>query len=753
MSKKVEKRSISAFIMDFFPVQLIIGHLKHNLIVLVYWLILFLIVGDYLGYSYGIPILFYSPEYLHEVSIWSFYLLGIGIGGFIMAFNTYSYIKLGPLYPFLVTVHRPFFKFCKNNALIPVVFIVFYLYQMIRFQIAEEFATPKELVLFSSFLILGIVTFLVFSFIYFFPLGRTLSGQNIEENETKKNPIESVINKPKSRWYQSFIENKRKTYIYLGGGFKLYQSRSIEHIPQSTIEQIFSKNRVNTSIFEILTIVAYLALGLFSDYDIMEMPAGMSIILLMTIILMLFSAIMSWFGRWTYPILILILLLMNNLSLNTELFTYKNYGYGLDYSIKSPRPSYSIQSIEKFANSDKDAQTSFKSYLETLDNWKYKSGKHKPKLIIVNTSGGGSRSALWTLSVLQKLDEEFKGRMSPHIHLITGASGGMIGAAYFRELLLRKKQGEISSLYDSTYRVNMGKDLLNRLTFAASTNDIFFRYQKFKYGKSKYPKDRGYAFEEQLHKNTNNFMEHSLSYYSNFEKKGIIPTMIFSPTIVNDGRRLLICSQPLNFLTEDHGGPARMTKSYENIDFLTFFKNLDAKETRFSSVLRSSSTFPFVMPMMTMPSNPEIQLMDAGIRDNYGGKTMMEFLHVMKEWILENTSGVIILQIRDTKKILNNETYRPVSMIDKLTLPFGNIYKNFPRTQDFDQEQMMKIGVQQFQFPVDLVSFNLRESQKDRISLSWHLTSQEKLKIEQAYDSKLNQNAVRQMKRLLNIYN
>lgn len=753
MSKKGEQRSIAKFIMDFFPLQLIIGHLKHNLIVLVYWLILFLIVGDYLGYSYGIPILFYSPEYLNNVSIWSFYLLGVGIGGFIMAFNTYSYIKLGPLYPFLVTVHRPFFKFCKNNALIPVVFILFYLYHMINFQIDEEFATAKEYLMFSGFFILGITTFLIFSFIYFFPLGRTLTTQNENPDDTKDNPIESVIHKPKNRWYKSFLENQRKNYIYLGGGFKLYHSRSIDHIPQATIEKMFSRNRVNTSIFEVLTIVAYLILGLFSDYDVMEMPAGMSIILLMTIILMLFSAIMSWFGRWTYPVLILVILLMNKLSLTTDFFTYKNYGYGLDYSKSTTRPNYSIKSLESYANADQNGHASFNSYIETLNNWKFKSGKQKPKLIIVNTSGGGSRSALWTLSVLQKLDEDLNGKMAPHIQLITGASGGMIGAAYFRELVLRKKKGEITSLYDSTYRVNMGKDLLNRLTFAASTNDIFFRYQKFKYGNSKYPKDRGYAFEEQLHKNTNGVMEHSLGYYADYEKRGVIPTMIFSPTIVNDGRRLLMCSQPLSFLTEDHGGPARMTKSYENLDFLTFFEGLDAKEMRFSSVMRSSSTFPFVMPMMTMPSEPEIQLMDAGIRDNYGGKTMMEFLHVMKDWIQENTSGVIILQIRDTKKILNNETYRPVSMIDKLTLPFGNIYKNFPRTQDFDQEQMMKIGVQQFQFPVDLVSFNLRENQKDRISLSWHLTSEEKMKIENAYYSNLNQNAVRQLRRLLNIYN
>src|SRR5690606_25586486 len=137
-------------------------------------------------------------------------------------------------------------------------------------------------------------------------------------------------------------------------------------------------------------------------------------------------------------------------------------------------------------------------------------------------------------------------------------------------------------------------------------------------------------------------------------------------------------------------------------DFQSFFKDCNPEEVRFSSVMRASSTFPFVMPMVTMPSTPEVQLMDAGIRDNYGGKITMEFLDSMKDWIRKNTSGVIIVQIRDTKKILDNEIYHQVSLIDKLSLPFGNMYKNFPRTQDFDQEQLFAIGSQQFTFPVDL---------------------------------------------------
>ena len=293
--------------------------------------------------------------------------------------------------------------------------------------------------------------------------------------------------------------------------------------------------------------------------------------------------------------------------------------------------------------------------------------------------------------------------------------------------------------------------MLNKLSFTASTNDIFVRYQTLEYNGHEYTKDRGHAFEEQLLNNTNQALRHHLGYYAPFERSGKIPTIIFSPTIINDGRRLLIASQNINFLTADHRNNSKMIESNENIDIHSLLKHQDVQQLRFTTVLRANATFPFVMPMVTLPTSPEVQLMDAGLRDNYGGKTMMEFLFTMKDWIKENTSGVIVVQIRDTKKVLDNESYSQISFIDKLTLPFGNMYKNFPRVQDFDQEELIKLSTQAINFPLDLISFNLREKSKDRISLSWHLTQSEKNKIEQAFKSVRNQESLKKLKLILNI--
>jgi hypothetical protein len=151
-------------------------------------------------------------------------------------------------------------------------------------------------------------------------------------------------------------------------------------------------------------------------------------------------------------------------------------------------------------------------------------------------------------------------------------------------------------------------------------------------------------------------------------------------------------------------------------DYQTFFKENHPEKLRFSSALRTSATFPFIMPMVTLPTSPQMQLMDAGIRDNYGMRAALNYLFANEKWIEENTSGVILLSIRDTKKILKNEFYHHISLSDKLTLPFGNMYNNFPRTQDFDQEQMIKIAMSHFSSPIHLVTFNLRENKKRNLS-------------------------------------
>lgn len=724
----------------FFPVQIIFYHLRYNLVSLFCWTLLFAIVSKKVAYSFGIPFLFLSPEYLGEVSAYSFLLVGFALGGFTVGFNTYSYMKLGSFFPFLTTLSKPFFLFSINNSLIPISFYITYLYQVASFQMNQELASKGDIFLYLGSILLGSLIFFILSLSYFSPLSKR-AGSYTPKDKSEK-PISSVIHK-KEKWFRRFNANSRTIYIYIGRGLKFTTSRSTSHFDQAMVEKVFARNRVNASIFELLTISVFFLLGLFNSTRFLEVPAAASIVLLITITLMLFSALYSWLKNWVYPIIIIVVFGMNYMSKKTDMFHYRSYAFGLDYSKKV---SYSLDDLKKMNFNDSLQQSSFSNYTQILNNWKTKTKQEKPKLIIINTSGGGSRSALWTTHVLHELDKKFNYSISNQTQMITGASGGMVGAAFYRELLLSNTGKQISNKEMDSCRNMIAQDLLNRLAFMASTNDIFVRYQRYDYEGHSYTKDRGYAFEAQLNENTGNIMDHNLGYYKSPEFKGTIPVMIFSPTIVNDGRRLILSSQNLHFLTYQDSSAVN-GYALENIDAHSLFNNQNVNQVKFSSVLRASATFPFVLPMIAMPTKPEIQLMDAGIRDNYGTKITMLYLQKLQGWISENTSGVIIIQVRDNKKTQHDEHREDISFFDKISLPFGNMYKNFPSVQDYNQEEMLNLS--NLPFDLDFVTFNLIEKNEDRVSLSWHLTMQERQKVINALNSETNKKQLSKLEQLI----
>src|SRR5690606_38218037 len=96
--------------------------------------------------------------------------------------------------------------------------------------------------------------------------------------------------------------------------------------------------------------------------------------------------------------------------------------------------------------------------------------KQKPKLVLVSCSGGGLRSATWTYTVLHHLDSLTNGNFFNQIHIISGTSGGSIGAALYREINLNAYQ--IS--YEKAFNM-LSKDILNPLVYTFAVNDMFFR--------------------------------------------------------------------------------------------------------------------------------------------------------------------------------------------------------------------------------------------------------------------------------------
>src|SRR6185436_10852811 len=208
---------------------------------------------------------------------------------------------------------------------------------------------------------------------------------------------------------------------------------------KGAILQVFDQNQFNLVVIEFLILTMVIVLGIFNDSPAFQFPAAASFMIFLTILVMLSGAFSYWFGNWSITVAMIIFLILNYLA--GEGWLTKTYrAFGLDYSI--PKVEYTIDALQHL-NNDASIKESQGHTLHILENWKKKfNGGPPPKMIFICSSGGGKRAALWTLSALQLADSLTGGKLMKQTVLITGASGGLIGASYFREVILRDKLGE-----------------------------------------------------------------------------------------------------------------------------------------------------------------------------------------------------------------------------------------------------------------------------------------------------------------------
>lgn len=731
-------------IIYFFPLQLVFVHIKKSQQLFIFWLMLFLTISGNFGQKYGIPLLYLDPEYLGQVNFTSYLLVGFALGGYVMAFNIASYVNNGFRFPFLATQSRPFLKYCINNSFFPLTFIIYYCYVVINFKISNDTHNNYRIFIDILGFLMGYTLFIILSLTYFINTNKDfLKLFGVVKVEDENEVVNMASHKKHKEWFQETFNNKAwHVESYLIHPFKIKLAREFSHYNKDQLNQVFRQNNVNASFFEIAVIISIFILGLFREYELFVIPAGASILLLFTILVMLTSAIRSWLQGWTFPVFIAVFLIINYLS-QYETFKYSSKAYGLDYSKEK-----NIYQSPKLA-ADTIAKDSL-YHIAILEKWakKNKEEGKKPKLILFNVSGGGSRASMWAFKVLQYLDSISTGEVTKNIHLISGSSGGMIGSAYFRELLDRKQDGKKINIHHHKYAYDLGKDILNPLVFSLAVNDYFIRFQKFEYDGEKYWKDRGYAFEKTLNKNTRGYLDKPLGAYRLKEFNSEIPLMILSPAIINDGKIMLTANHPLGFMCQNQGIKDEdfLMANGENVEYSRILKGLKPLNTRFISALRMNSSFPYIMPTIELPTEPTMEIIDAGLRDNYGIKTSLRYLYSFKDWVEENTSGVILVQVRYGKKqsklSLKDNTN---SILQNLTAPFGSVYGNLFRIQDYNNDAALEFAGGWLNKEVYLIEFLLSSTDEKEISLSWHLTEKEREKVMNAIYLDDNQTSVKQI--------
>jgi hypothetical protein len=723
-----------------FPVQLLFNNLKRNQVLLLCWIILFAMITGSFGKYLGIPYLFLDPEYLNHVNFTSFFIMGVLTAGFSAAFNITCYIADGHRFAFVGTLSHPFTRFSLNNGILPLTFLGVYTYQIIRFQVNNEFSSGSEIFFDLMGLYCGYLVMTSILGIYFFLTQKDIFKYMVCRLDEKLKQSVRVTRATAMRKLD--IARKKQVHVdnYLDSNLRIRKVHDEERdfYDRTAIVQVFDQNHFNLIIIELLILGFVLVLGILKDFAVFQLPAAASFMIFLTVFVMVSGAFAYWFGGWSITASLLLFLIINYF-VGEDILTKKYEAFGLNYHAKPA--IYSVEHLKELNDSVQIAQSKQVTQV-ALNNWRKKfAPTEKPKMIFLCVSGGGKRAALWTLTALQTADSLTQGKLMKNCIMISGASGGLIGASYFREVKLREAQGENIHPYSAKHRKNISTDNLNPLIFSLLANDLFVGFTKFDYAGQQYVRDRAFTFEEQLNIDTEGQMDKSISDYKKYELESTIPIIVFAPTVVNDGRKLYISSLPMAFMNSDVLGiPGYHDSKISGADFQSLFDEQGGSNLRFLSALRMNATFPYITPNTTLPSQPPIQIMDAGVSDNFGLSDAIRFLNAFRKWIAENTGGIIIISIRDSAKLgpINAKTGQTI--VDDLTQPIASVYNNFENFQDITNDNLVGYAQSWLNAPIHridiqylptgfvpmLQNMDSIRQRSARASLSWRLTSREK---------------------------
>ncbi len=727
-----------------FPVQLLILHFRKYQILLIFWWVLVSVINSSFMKSFGADSLFFVPEYLGRVDTLSAMLVGIANGVFFMSWNITTFILHTKRFKFLAATSKPFLKYCINNSILPLTFLTFYLVKAIQFNLYKELLTSSELVFLIIGFLGGLVLLIAFSFAFFFGADRTILHS-----------IAPVIASPEhfKKVYNPAVLSKSdgfglKVNYFITGRFRFKKARPVEHYSEQFLDTIFKHHHFAAIVLMILAFMFLITGGFFLDVKFFQAPAAASILIFFAIMVAVIGALTYFLQSWSVLFLIAFVMLLN-LLYKYEIIDPRNKAYGLNYRNKSERPDYTKQSLSALCTPELISRDKA-NMINILENWKKKQSSEKPVMIFINVSGGGLRSATFVMNSLQQLDSITDGKLLRQTFLITGASGGMLSATYFRQLYAERIKSPGLNIQNVTYTNNITQDLLNPVFSSMISRDIFAPVQKFAIGTNKYVKDRGYAFEQKLNENTTGILNKQIKDYVIDEMAANIPMIIYNSTINRDGRKMMLSTQPLSFMMKPLAFVSDQNYSPDAVDFSALFARQNPGNIRLLTALRMNATFPYVLPNVWLPTKPVIDVMDAGIKDNFGQETSMRFIDNFKEWISQNTAGVVILQIRDRMNDYWENPLEKGSISDIAIKPATMLQNNWHNFQDYTQADQYSYLKDSANFKLHRLTF-MYVPKKEQLgaALNFHLTASEKRDVIASFKSEYNQKVLKDLLALI----
>jgi len=202
-------------------------------------------------YSFPIQLLIL---HFRKYQVLSAATIGISMGVFFMSWNITTFILHTRRFKFLATASTPFLKYCINNSLLPLAFLIFYLAKSIQFNTNKELLnTGEEVALVLGFLG-GLIALIAFSFAFFFGVDRTILRT-----------ITPVISNP-DQFKNSYDPAKKqhadgfgmKVGYFFSTRLKLRKARPVTHYNQDFLDTIFKRHHFAAMVGIILAFIFWL---------------------------------------------------------------------------------------------------------------------------------------------------------------------------------------------------------------------------------------------------------------------------------------------------------------------------------------------------------------------------------------------------------------------------------------------------------------------------------------------------------------
>lgn len=312
-----------------------------------------------------------------------------------------------------------------------------------------------------------------------------------------------------------------------------------------------------------------------------------------------------------------------------------------------------------------------------LDNWNTRMaaryGGPRP-LVVVSVSGGASASALYSADVLFTLEAKHPG-FADQVRVVTGASGGMLGAAYFvaanrpdaplgkaraaytdalkswRDKRLddagrKEAEGKYVAAVEAERAAalqKLGQDFLGPIVQKWVHKDFPLMFVPTGTADGRgVANDRGRALEHAWSQHLDGLLDVPLAQLREEERTGAVPSLVFTPMTIEDGRQLVVSNLDLDYLADATLGrevnpaappsrPQTGTPSHPAVEFYRLFPG--ATKFTVATAVRMSASFPFFSPSAAVPTRPLRHLVDAGYYDNYGTFTATRWVMEQARWL------------------------------------------------------------------------------------------------------------------------